>query len=174
MRDVRWMVILNDRLVSFGVPRMVADAVNRYQLKEAANPALLDRLSRLPPDDNSWTVIAMRSSILAAHLGASTSAPTGAQLKDVDELELGVHYARIARIDFSVHRCGDDSETGSSTAQVIIARLTQSSQSRFRISAGGLISGSISIGEREFDRRLAELRQDILGGDGRQRRQVGP
>ena len=158
MRDVRWMAILNNHFLVFGVPRMVADALNRYQTKATTSPAAIERLGRLPSDDDSWTIIAMPPSTLAAHLDPIMMACVGAQLKGVDEVELGIHYARTARIDFSIH-----TDSGASTTvRSILVGVTRKTSSRFRIEGNDRVSGSILVSEKEFDERLAILQQSIM------------
>lgn len=43
MKDVRWLAILENRVLVFGVPWMVAKALDRYERHEPADPILLQR-----------------------------------------------------------------------------------------------------------------------------------
>lgn len=69
----------------------------------------------------------MPPQMLAAHLALElVPASLETILKDADELELGIHYGRMATINFSIHtRVGDLNAGLLSSAQLILASLLQ-------------------------------------------------
>src|SRR5208337_4488463 len=95
MPKLRWLAVLNDRTLLFGVPAMVRRALDRYGQKQGADPQLVARLAQLRADVNSWSVIAMAPSMLDRHLAPDAlPASWGNILKNADELAVGIHYGR--------------------------------------------------------------------------------
>lgn len=120
MHDTRWMAILDGRTVVLGTPWLVEKALDRYVGHETADPLVADRLGRLHPQVNSWSVISMPHGVSLKHaaLGQS-SAPwidlLGNDLLDgADELTLGIRYGSTSRVDFVVRKA-DDRKMSSST-----------------------------------------------------------
>jgi hypothetical protein len=103
--EVRWIAVLHNQTVLVGTPALVTAAIDRWQQKQPADPALLLRLAQLPTDVNSWSLIALPPPALAAHLAFLRGhSPFAAALRNADEVELGVHYGPMTRIDFSIHQ----------------------------------------------------------------------
>lgn len=120
MQDTRWMAILDGRAVVFGTPWLVQKALDRYVGNEPADPLVADRLRRLHPQVNSWSVLAMPHEMSSKHAAiGQASAPwldlLGRELLDgADEMTLGIRYGSTSRIDFIV-RTAVDHETSSTT-----------------------------------------------------------
>ena len=77
----------------------------------------------------------MPPQMLTAHL-ALERVPASLEtiLKDADEVELGTHYGRMARIDFSIHSVGGDRSGGLlSRAQPILASFASAPRSHFQV-----------------------------------------
>lgn len=167
MKDVRWLAILENRVLVFGVPRMVAKALDRYERHEPADPILLQRLARVHSDVNSWSIVAMPAPILTKHLAlGNIPASLETILKDADEVELGIHYGRNARIDLSIHSAGSDPGDGLlSRAQPILASFAPAPRSHLHVGmvGQGRIQGSMTIREKEFDEWLAALERSRSG-----------
>jgi hypothetical protein len=164
MPDVRWMAILNNRVLVFGVPSMVAIGLSRYERGEPADPILLERLARLRPDVDSWSIVAIPPTTLIEHLALPTI-PVSLEttLKNTDEVELGIHYGRTARIDFSVHACGSDSSRQLlSRAQPVLAGFTRELRAHLQVGMDGQrrINGSVTVQEKVFDQWLAAVEQN--------------
>ena len=161
MNAVRWLAILKDRVLVFGVPDMVARTLDRYERNEPADAILVQRVARLHPDVNSWSIIAMPPQMLTAHLAlGKVPASHETILKDADEVELGTHYGRKARIDFSIHSAGGDRSGGLlSRAQPILASFAPAPRSHFQVGMEEeiLLQGSMTVPEKQFDQWLAVL-----------------
>jgi hypothetical protein len=118
MQDTRWMAILDSRTVVFGTAWLVEKALARYVDHEPADPLLADRLGRLHPQVNSWSVLIMPRgvSLKDAALGQSSAPLIDLLGKDIlngaDELMLGIRYGPKSRIDFVVLK-SDDRQTSS-------------------------------------------------------------
>lgn len=161
MNSVRWLAILKNRVLVFGVPGMVARTLDRYERNEPADAILVQRIARLHPDINSWSIIAMPPQMLTAHL-ALERVPASLEtiLKDADEVELGTHYGRVARIDFSIHSAGGDRSGGLlSRAQSILASFASAprSHSQVGMEEESRLQGSMTVPEKQFDQWLAVL-----------------
>jgi len=159
MNAVRWLAILKNRVLVFGVPGMVARTLDRYERNEPADAILVERIARLRPDVNSWSIIVMPPQMLTAHLAIeSVPASLEAILRDADEVELGVHYGRMARISFSVHtrRVGLNSGLPS-RAQPILSSFTPNPHSHLSIGMEeqSRLHGWMTVPEKQFDQWLA-------------------
>jgi hypothetical protein len=113
MHDTRWMAILDRRTVVLGTPWLVQKALDRYVGHDQADPLMADRLGRLHPQVNSWSVLVMPHGMSLKHatLGQS-SAPwidlLGKDMLDgADELTLGIRYGPTSRVDFVVRKEDD-------------------------------------------------------------------
>jgi hypothetical protein len=145
------------------VPNLVAGALTRDERGQPADPRLLQRLGQLHPDVNSWSIIAMPAPILTRHLAFQiVPASLESILKDADEVALGIHYGRRARIDFSIH--ASNSEFGSrlfDNAQVVLASFTRDTHSHLQVETDDQhrIHGSVTVREKLFDQWLAAVEQ---------------
>jgi hypothetical protein len=167
MNAVRWLAILKNRVLIFGVPDMVARTLDRYERNEPADAILIQRIARLHPDVNSWSIIAMPPQMLTAHL-ALGSVPASLEmiLKDADEVELGIHYGRTTRISFSIHtRVGDLNGGLLSRAQAILASFTPGPHSHLQIGTEeqSRLHGWMTVPEKQFDQWLAALEHSRSG-----------
>jgi hypothetical protein len=100
----RWMAILNDKVLVFGTPRLVAEALDRYQQHQPGDPVLLERKARLPANVHKWILVALRPSLMNSE---SEALPFPSFIRGVfgrsDELELGLHYGHGIRAFFAAH-----------------------------------------------------------------------
>lgn len=159
MNAVRWLAILKNKVLVFGTPGMVARALDRHVRNEPADAILSQRIARLHPDVNSWSIIAMPSRMLTAHL-EGIPASVEMMLADADEVELGIHYGRKARIDFSIHSAsGDPSGQLLSNAQPILASFTSELRPHLQVGMEEQrrLHGSMTVPEKQFDQWLASL-----------------
>jgi hypothetical protein len=120
MHDTRWMAILDGRTVVLGTPWLAQKALDRYVGHEPADPLVADRLGRLHPQVNSWSVLVMLHGMSFKHAGLEQSSAPWMDLlgKDMldgaDELTLGIRYGSMSRVDFVVRKA-DDRKMPSST-----------------------------------------------------------
>jgi hypothetical protein len=120
MHDTRWMAILDGRTVVFGTPWLVQKALDRYVSHEPADPLVADRLGRLHPHVNSWSVLVMAHGMSLKHAALEQSSAPWIDLlgKDLlegaDELTLGIRYGSTSRVDFVIRKA-DDRKTSSGT-----------------------------------------------------------
>jgi hypothetical protein len=168
MNAVRWLAILKNRVLVFGVPGIVAKTLDRYARNEPADAILIQRIARLHSNVNSWSIIAMPPQMLAAHLALEgTPASLETILKDADEVELGVQYGPMASINFSIHtRGGELNDRLLSGAQPILASFTPGPRSHLQIGMEeqSRLNGSMTVPEKQFDQWLATWEQSRSGG----------
>ena len=159
--QVRWLAILDDRILVFGTPGMVANALDRHVHDERADPILVQRLAQLRSDANSWSVLAMRPPMLAAHLALyPLSKSWQGALRDVDELAVGIHYGHYDRVEFVLHS-KDGNHIGQllTRGQLVPASLTSVRSLHVeRLSADeNCIRGSFTVRVTELDSWLKSV-----------------
>lgn len=163
-KDVRWLAVLNDSIVVYGVPAMVGDALARFARNAGIDPGLQRRVAQFRRDIDSWTRIAMPSPLLQLHLAFYMPATfLNTALTGVDELAVGIHYGRKDRVDFMIHRRVryDPGERLFTRAQLVPASLT--SVHGFQVARvpadQNSVRGSFTVRAAEFDRWLASVAQ---------------
>jgi hypothetical protein len=98
----------------------VQKALDRYVGHEPADPLVAERLGRLHPEVNSWSVLVMPHGMSLKHAALRQSSAPWTDLlgKDMlegaDELTLGIRYGSTARVDFVVRKA-DDRKTSNRT-----------------------------------------------------------
>ena len=162
INQVRWLAILNDRILVFGVPGTVANALDRYAHNEQTDPILARRLAQFRTDVNCWSVIAMPFPMLESHLALYLlSESWKATLRDVDELAVGIHYGYYDRVDFTVHVDGSDGSVGRLMAEGQLIRASVTSAREFQVESlptnENRLRGSFKVRATEFDRWLASV-----------------
>jgi hypothetical protein len=102
MEDVRWLVILDDRIGMLGTPFLVKQALLRYHTHADADQDLVERLSQLPHDVSSWNVLvcpAAERPNIYLHTGSRWSG----LVENSDVLVVGTRFGSKIRMDFRVH-----------------------------------------------------------------------
>jgi hypothetical protein len=163
MRDTRWMAILDERTVVFGTSSMVQRALDRYLDRDAADPLVMERLSRLHPQVGSWNVLVLPRGALSkiAFLGPSQASWADLLGRDtvenVDELTLGIRFGSTARVDF-VARTANNATSSFGAEQDARRRWFEASSclgSRSRLEdlsiEPNLIRGSIVMPGKQLD-----------------------
>jgi hypothetical protein len=166
MHDTRWMAILDGRTVVFGTPWLVQKALDRYLGHEPADPLVADRLGRLHPQVNSWSVLVVRHGMSLKHAALGQSSAPWIDLlgKDIldgaDELTLGIRYGSTSRVDFIVRKADDRKMlSGTNSADGITRRQLFEAGSLQRLRPRlenlsieqNLIQGSIVLSGKQLD-----------------------
>jgi hypothetical protein len=154
---VRWLAILEERILVFGTPALVGNALDRHAHQDQTDPILARRLGQIPAGVDSWSVIAMQPPMMKRHLANyPLSGAWKAALNNVDELAVGIHYGQYDRVDFVFHirEQSESVEALLSKAQLIPASLT--SRKQFRVgkepTASNQVRGSFTVQRKEVDR----------------------
>jgi hypothetical protein len=159
---VRWLAILDERILIFGTPAKVSDALDRHAHNEQTDPVLARRLGQIHADVDSWTVIALQPPLLERHLADYLlSEGCRAELKDADELAVGIHYGPLDRVYFAFHKLEGSESAGPlpTGAQLFPASVTSVKQLRIDkdSTAPDWIRGSFRVRDKELDHWLSSV-----------------
>ena len=102
MQDVRWLLILDNRIGMLGTPFLVKQALLRYHTHADADQDLVEKLSQLPHDVSSWNVLvcpAAERPNIYMHAGSRWSG----LVENSDVLMVGTRFGSKIRVDFRVH-----------------------------------------------------------------------
>jgi hypothetical protein len=158
--ESRWLAIMNDKILIFGMPSMVAKALDLYEDNIPTDPMLVQHLAQLHPNVNSWCVSLFSPGVLNAHLAPHTlSAAWRIAPANVADFSLGVHYGRAARIDFAIHMRNDGPSGGFTEARSILAglRWVKDSHMKSETAAQDSLRGSITLHAKKLDDWLASV-----------------
>ena len=157
MQDVRWLIILENRIGIFGTPLLVQQALRRYQTHADVDRPLKEKLSQLPHDVSSWNVL------VSAEDRKNIYVHTGSRWEGlVDEAEVfivGARFGPKVRVDFllhadSSHGAGFFRQKVSSFVQAFASVLPGGSEER-RLAKASLdpdrARGSIELSRRQFE-----------------------
>ena len=164
MADIRWLVILKDKILLFGVPALVEKALTRFRSHEPPNSILLKRLGELNSDVDSWSIIALTPSAPGQRVLLDERLAFLRQvLQNAEEFAVGIHYAQNARVSFSIH-APDVSRIPDSLTLAAFAQAGLSSSRRLELqnTSGDqqCISGSFMVRRQEFDEWLMGIQQN--------------
>ncbi len=163
MTETRWLAIVDDRISLFGTPLLVQKALDRRATHSLPDSRVVERLTALRSDVNSWNVLAMPPAMLARHLDAQQLDASWRQVLDtIDELTIAVHYGATARIDFTAHAVRGIQPAGtveSSPPQLLPVGLPNAPRVHVKklTVEGNRARGSIAIPERQLDDWLSAL-----------------
>jgi len=94
MEDVRWLLILENRIGMLGTPFLVKQALRRYQAHADIDWLLKERLSRLPRDVSSWNLLV--SATAKMHVGDRWAGV----VDETDVVMVGARFGPTVRVDF--------------------------------------------------------------------------
>jgi hypothetical protein len=109
-KDVRWLAILDSRVLVFGTISSTRRELDRYLEHSQTDETLLRRLARLRRKDQTWCVLSPTVQALPSltrgreiHDVLAKISPELAELaQSGSELEFGVHYGRRVEFEYEV------------------------------------------------------------------------
>jgi hypothetical protein len=102
LHDVRWLAILDSRIAIFGTREIVQRELDRYLSKSQPDPMLMERLSRLGRNDDSWCLLTgPKLGGVVQTVLENLDAQLGAVVKEGRPLEYGIHFGRRIEITAS-------------------------------------------------------------------------
>lgn len=104
-QDTRWLAILEDHIVVFGTPSMVQQALNRFEHRVPADPALINRLILFNPDVSCWNLMTSMPKT-SQDVFLDSLGPWSTVFEDAELLMVGVHADSNVRVDLSVITAG--------------------------------------------------------------------
>jgi len=119
-KQLRWLAILNSDIAIFGTQESVRRELDRLIAKSRPDPSLMERLSRLGRNDETWCLLPTPSGggIIASVLD-KLDPRLAAVASEGGSMQYGVHFGRRVEITASSNiaaREGSNSETGQSAA----------------------------------------------------------
>ena len=156
MQDLRWLLIVENRIGIFGTPFLVQQALHRYQTHADVDRLLKERLSQLPHDVSSWNVLV--STTDRKSLNMHEGSRWAGLVEEAEVLIVGARFGPKVRVDFllhanSIHGAGFFQQKVSSFAQVFAGVLPNGSEER-RLAKVSLepdrVRGSIELSKRQF------------------------
>jgi hypothetical protein len=156
MQDLRWLLIVENRIGIFGTPFLVQQALHRYQTHADVDRLLKERLSQLPHDVRSWNVLI--STTDRKSLNMHEGSRWAGLVEEAEVLIVGARFGPKVRVDFllhanSIHGAGFFQQKVSSFAQVFAGVLPNGSEER-RLAKVSLepdrVRGSIELSKRQF------------------------
>jgi hypothetical protein len=163
--DLRWMAVIGSELVVFGTVTNVREELDRYIGHAPADSALLKRMARLHPDDETWCLLQNMSHYeeIRQDLGSLDSRFLQMTING-SQFDFGIRYGRKFRLDYV-------SRKPSWTGAALIGDAQSESNGRTDPTAQSFISnpdsdrdGSprhevISISRTRYEKWLSELSQ---------------
>lgn len=157
MHDVRWLVILENRIGILGTPLLVKQVLQRYRTHADVDRVLRERLSQLPHDSSSWNVLVLSPARRNIYMHAGNR---WAALVDEAELVIvGARFGPKVRVDLVLHanrKHGAEffRQKLSSFGKVFASVLTGESDERRMAKAlvePDQVQGSIELSEHQFE-----------------------
>lgn len=99
----RWLVILEDRFVMLGTPKMVQAGLHRYFNHADSDMILRERLSQLPREVTSWNVLSSVTWSPTEYRAASPSSPWQKVFEGASVMIVGAHFGSKIHLHFSLH-----------------------------------------------------------------------
>lgn len=157
MEEVRWLVILENRIGILGTPFLVKQALQRYRTHADVDRALREQLAQLPHDSSSWNVLVSSSTKNNIYMHAGNRwAPL---VDDAEVVIVGARFGERVRVDLVLHANRKHNteffrQKLSSFGQVFAGVLTAGSEERrmARVSVEpNRVRGSIELSKHQFE-----------------------
>jgi hypothetical protein len=156
--QLRWLAILNSDIALFGTPESVQQELDRQIAKSPPDPSLMERLSRLGRNDETWCLSPAPSvGGLIASVLDKLDPRFAAVASEGASMQYGIHFGRRVEITASSNiaaREGSNPDSGHSAAHARPARYLLAD------SPGGGDEGTIAlvkVSRRRYDQWLAEF-----------------
>ena len=159
MNGTRWLIIVESRLVMFGTPSIVQDAVHRYLNHADVDMVLRERMSQLPMDVNSWDVLSSLPRSPPLYTAPKPASHWARFFEGADVLIDGARFGSRIRVHFALHASEDRGtryfeEKPASFAEVFALESIGSSR-RPRVAdvevRSDRVQGSVQLSRKHFD-----------------------
>jgi hypothetical protein len=102
-KDVRWLVVIDSKVALFGTIFSVQQELDRYLDGSAVDPLLMQKVSRLRPDDATWSVLGAFNSDDEQEQAFGLLDPALANLiHDRKPFQFGIRYGRKVEVEYEV------------------------------------------------------------------------
>jgi hypothetical protein len=163
-KHVRWLALLNSDIAIFGTPVSVQHELDRQIANSRPDPMLMERLSRLARDDETWFLLPAPSpSGIVESVLEKLDPKLGAIAREGGSMQFGIHFGRRVEITASSNiavRGSSNSENDRPAAQLTPAHSFLASSQ-----VGGDGEGKIAvvkISQRRYDEWLDKFSKGSL------------
>lgn len=168
LNHVRWLAILNSDIAIFGTPVSVQHELDRQVANSRPDPNLMERLSRLGRDDETWFLLPGSSpSGIIESLLEKLDPQLGAIAREGGSIQFGIHIGRRVEITATSNiavRRSSNSENDRPAAQLTPAHSFLAG-SQVGEDGGGKIA-VVKISRRRYGEWLAKFSKGSLSFGG--------
>jgi hypothetical protein len=101
VKEVRWLAVLDSKVALFGTRLSVELELNRYLAGSAADPLLVQRVSRLRADNATWSVLgSFDVDDELEHVFGSLDPVLANLIHDRKSFQFGVHYGKKVELEY--------------------------------------------------------------------------
>jgi len=158
MQEVRWLVILENRIGVLGTPFLVKQVLQRYQTHSDVDPRLKEQLAQLPNDVSSWNVL-LSPPTGSTKFYVHTGSRWAGLVDDAGLLLVGARFGPKVRVDFLLHAGGSRGQDffrrkAASFMQVFADVLPRSREERGMTNVSleaDSVRGSIEMSKQQFE-----------------------
>jgi hypothetical protein len=166
--EVRWLAILDSNLAIFGTVESVQRELDRKIANSPADPVLMERLSRLGREDESWCLLPAPARGEAVQSVFERLDPKlGAVAREGGSIQYGIHIGKQVEITASSNIGAQerpDSQDGSSLVEPPAAHsLLTRSDNDANVETGSAV---VKVSQRRYNEWLAEFGNHSLTFDG--------
>jgi hypothetical protein len=103
-KDVRWLVVIDSKMALFGTRFSIQQELDRYLDGSAVDPLLMQKVSRLRPDDATWSVVlgVFNADDELEQVFRSLDPALANLIHDRKPFQFGIRYGRKVEVEYEV------------------------------------------------------------------------
>ena len=101
IKDVRWLAVMDSSVALFGTRTSVEDELERYLARSEGDPSLMLKVSRLRPDNATWSVLGtfdIHNKL--AQVFTSLDPVLANLIRDRKSFQFGVRYGKKVELEY--------------------------------------------------------------------------
>lgn len=162
--DVRWLAVIESNVLLLGTITSVQEEIDRYLARNAADPSLMRKLTRLRRDDQTWCVLTGSARDGGIRDALQLLNPKLANLiRDGDTLQFGIHYG--GRIEFEYEINTDSNSRAEAISNTLAQTLTGTPPKALSLLRDpdmtmdlDSVHGVVRVSKPRYDAWLAEIK----------------
>lgn len=163
LNDVRWLVVLDSDILLFGTIASVHQELDRHLASSKVDPSIIQRLSRLRRDDETWCLLAapIHSDEIRTVL-AKFEPALSRLIENGGAFQFGIHYNGHIEFEYEVTTSSDfDPELIPNALSLSLvdpnAKAPLLSPRSGNAELGYSVRGTVKVTRRRYDEWLAEI-----------------
>jgi hypothetical protein len=162
-KDVRWLAVLDSKVALFGTRFSVQQELDRYLAGSAVDTLLMQKVSRLRPDDATWSVLGTFNADDELEQAFGSLDPVLAKLiHDRKSFQFGVRYGKKVEVEYevTVPSAAPAQSTSHFSAQSLVAGNRNGSSLFPRLEPAGdraSVHGVVKVTTTQYAAWLAEF-----------------